>query len=134
MSRAWASTASLSGGLRYERKVGRALLELFPFPSRVLHQYPCGHGFVDHYIIRPDAPNILVECKATFTLDALAQIARYAAHVSCPCIRAIICQRGGGCRTPSGVEFAPALSTLALSSLGTSLTYVIPWTGRFGIT
>jgi hypothetical protein len=134
MSRAWASSHSLLAGVRYEYKVGRALQVLFP-PPAVLHpQYPCGRGFVDFLIVRNDLPNILVECKASLTAESFAQIARYAQQIPRPCIRAIVCQRGGGCNLSSGVELLPALSALALSTLTAVPTYVVPWTGRFGVT
>jgi hypothetical protein len=133
MSRAWATKPSLLAGERYELKVGRALASLFPPPACIYPQYPLGRGRLDYLITRPDLPPILAECKASLSLEAFAQLARYASQVHAPCIRAIICQRAGGCRLPVAVELLPAFSTLALPALKPSVTYVLPWTGRFPV-
>jgi|SRR3972149_1362643 len=131
MSCTWAKPAALLAGTRYERKVGKALSTLFP-SAAICPQHPCGRGFVDFRVVQqPPLLDILVECKATLSATAFAQIARYVWNFPRPCIRAIICQKGGGCELPAGAELLSTLSALTLPSLTTSPLYIIPWTGRF---
>lgn len=131
MAVAFASPAARKAGLRYERKVGEALRAVLPSNWPILSQYPLSSGFVDFAIFPPSHFPLLVECKASLSLEAFAQLARYARGVAGPCARVAICQRAGGRGSfPPEAQWLTSISALASAVLPPGI-FILPWTGRF---
>lgn len=132
-----ATKASIKAGLRYEEKVGRAVLNLvreaankLPDVTDVLFklQSPRYAGFVDIEVNFPGLPRFFIEVKSQWSEAAYKQILYYAGEDVHSISRVCICKvHHPHIPIPEAYECLP-LDQLLTAQRG-RLT-IIPWSGR----
>jgi hypothetical protein len=126
----YANSRSRKAGTYYENKVAKLLDTLRVTYTR---QPRLNGGYADFLV---HIPHILIECKTTFTPQALEQLSRYAHGLPRPLALVCICKYYHSVpvqiQQVAAIGGAPKLRTIddLLQATPGAFT-IIPWTGRF---